>query len=155
MVSYSVTRHRCFDNFIVNLLGAIAAYCLFPKSRASMYKGPLTHSLHCSEFVELTLILNRFYSDGIICQHGKVSLQFKEVIFSRNQLIHQESQLCIILIINRLPTGFQKGVFCTSKGHLLHIKRCPFTLQKGVFYNAKEHVLLCLMLFIFTIHGIL
>ena len=54
-----------------------------------MYKGPLTHSLHCSEFVELTLILNRFYSDGIICQHGKVSLQFKEVIFSRNQLIRE------------------------------------------------------------------
>ena len=25
------SRHRCFDNFIVNLLGAIAAYCLFPK----------------------------------------------------------------------------------------------------------------------------
>ena len=24
-------RHRCFDNFIVNLLGAIAAYCMFPK----------------------------------------------------------------------------------------------------------------------------
>ena len=23
--------HRCFDNFIVNLLGAIAVYCLFPK----------------------------------------------------------------------------------------------------------------------------
>ena len=23
--------HRCFDYFIVNLLGAIAAYCLFPK----------------------------------------------------------------------------------------------------------------------------
>ena len=28
-VEYS--RHRCFDNFVVNLLGAIAAYCLFPK----------------------------------------------------------------------------------------------------------------------------
>ena len=52
------STHRCFDNFIVNLLGAIAAYCLFPKSHASMYKGPLTHSLHCSEFVELTL---RYY----------------------------------------------------------------------------------------------
>ena len=52
------SRHRCFDNFIVNLLGAIAAYCLFPKSRASMYKGPLTHSLHCSDFVELTLTYN-------------------------------------------------------------------------------------------------
>ena len=25
------SRHRCFDNFIVNPLGAIAAYCLFPK----------------------------------------------------------------------------------------------------------------------------
>ena len=25
------SRYRCFDNFIVNLLGAIAAYCLFPK----------------------------------------------------------------------------------------------------------------------------
>ena len=25
------SRHRGFDNFIVNLLGAIAAYCLFPK----------------------------------------------------------------------------------------------------------------------------
>ena len=25
------SRPRCFDNFIVNLLGAIAAYCLFPK----------------------------------------------------------------------------------------------------------------------------
>ena len=25
------SRHRCFDTFIINLLGAIAAYCLFPK----------------------------------------------------------------------------------------------------------------------------
>ena len=25
------SRHRCFDNFIVNVLGAIAAYCCFPK----------------------------------------------------------------------------------------------------------------------------
>ena len=25
------SRHRCFENFIINLLGAIAAYCLFPK----------------------------------------------------------------------------------------------------------------------------
>ena len=52
-VEYS--RHRCFDNFIVNLLGTIAAYCLFPKKPCINYKGPLTHSLHCSEFGELTL----------------------------------------------------------------------------------------------------
>ena len=25
------SRHRCFDNFIVNMLGAIATYCMFPK----------------------------------------------------------------------------------------------------------------------------
>ena len=25
------SRHRSFDNFVVNLLGAIAAYCYFPK----------------------------------------------------------------------------------------------------------------------------
>lgn len=25
------SRHRTFDNFIVNLLSAIAAYCCFPK----------------------------------------------------------------------------------------------------------------------------
>ena len=53
------SRHRCFDNFIVNLLGAIAAYCFFPRNRVSMYKGLLIHSLLCSEFVKLTLILRR------------------------------------------------------------------------------------------------
>lgn len=25
------SRHRCFDNFMVNLLGALSAYCFFPK----------------------------------------------------------------------------------------------------------------------------
>ena len=25
------SKHQCFDNFIVNMLGAIAAYCCFPK----------------------------------------------------------------------------------------------------------------------------
>ena len=25
------SRHRAFDNFIVNMLGALAAYCFFPK----------------------------------------------------------------------------------------------------------------------------
>ena len=25
------SRHRCFENFIVNMLGALAAYCCFPK----------------------------------------------------------------------------------------------------------------------------
>jgi len=25
------SRHRSFDNFVVNMLGALAAYCFFPK----------------------------------------------------------------------------------------------------------------------------
>ena len=25
------SRHRCFDNFMANLLGTLAAYCFFPK----------------------------------------------------------------------------------------------------------------------------
>ena len=29
----------------------------------------------------------------------------------------------------RRPFALQKGVFYTSKGHLLHCKRAPFTLQ--------------------------
>ena len=40
------SRHRYFDNFIVNLLGAIAAYCLFPKKPSinaqSLIYTPLT-----------------------------------------------------------------------------------------------------------------
>ena len=25
------SRQRCFENFVVNMLGALAAYCFFPK----------------------------------------------------------------------------------------------------------------------------
>ena len=25
------SRHRCFENFVVNMLGALAAYCCFPQ----------------------------------------------------------------------------------------------------------------------------
>ena len=35
------SRHRCFDNFIVNLLGAIAAYCLFPKKPCINVQGTI------------------------------------------------------------------------------------------------------------------
>ena len=50
------SKHRRFDNFIVNLLeGNLLPIACFQRSRASMYKRALTHSLHCSEFVGLTL----------------------------------------------------------------------------------------------------
>lgn len=50
------SKHRGFDNFIVNLLGVIVLIVCFQRSHASMHKRPLTHSLHYSEFVELTLL---------------------------------------------------------------------------------------------------
>ena len=49
------SRHRCFDNFIVSMLGAIAAYCNFPKSRVSICNARWTHSSLYSECVELEL----------------------------------------------------------------------------------------------------
>ena len=33
------SRQRSFDNFMVNLLGALAAYCFFPKNHALQVKG--------------------------------------------------------------------------------------------------------------------
>ena len=36
-------RHRCFEDSMVNLQEVIATYSFFSKSRASMYKGHLTH----------------------------------------------------------------------------------------------------------------
>ena len=49
--------HRCFDNFIFNLLGAIVAYCLFPKKPCVNVQRTIDTQLSlCSKFVELTLI---------------------------------------------------------------------------------------------------
>ena len=39
------SRHRCFDNFIVNLLGAIAAYCCFPKKPCINVERTLNNQL--------------------------------------------------------------------------------------------------------------
>jgi len=32
---------------------------------------------------------------------------------------------------------------CLPKTYKIRSKRCPFTLQKGVFYTSKEHLLPC------------
>ncbi len=39
------SRHRSFDNFIVNTLGAIAAYCMFPKKPSICVKRTLDTQL--------------------------------------------------------------------------------------------------------------
>ena len=64
------SRHRSFDNFIVNLLGAIAAYCCFPKKPCINVKRTLdTHSL-CFGFVELTLFYAFMLSDVFLPSIG-------------------------------------------------------------------------------------
>ena len=50
------SRHRCFDNFIVNILGAIAAYCMFPKKPCINVQRTMDTQLTLFKFVELTLI---------------------------------------------------------------------------------------------------
>ena len=50
------SRHRCLKKSSSTYSGQLLPIICFQRSRASMYKGPLTHSLHRSEFVELTLI---------------------------------------------------------------------------------------------------
>jgi hypothetical protein len=49
------SRHRCFDNFIVNLLGGIAAYCFFPKKPCINVRRTIDTQITLFEFVELTL----------------------------------------------------------------------------------------------------
>ena len=72
------SRHRSFDNFIVNILVAIAAYCMFPKKPCIK-----THNLHCFEFVELTLntlsarVANPFFTDTYFGSEA-VSISFRE-----------------------------------------------------------------------------
>ena len=60
----------------------------FQKSRASMCKGPLTHSLHCSEFVELTLIY--YYKTG------KTSKNIEELqkVLSLIEIALEENKEC-------------------------------------------------------------
>ena len=49
------SRHRCLKKSSSTYPGQLLPIICSQRSRASMYKEPLTHSLHCSEFVELTL----------------------------------------------------------------------------------------------------
>ena len=50
------SRHRTFDNFIVNLLVQSQHTAVFQRSRVSMLREQLIYSLPYFEFVELTLI---------------------------------------------------------------------------------------------------
>jgi len=55
IVQVEYSRHRCLKKSSSTYSGQLLPIACFQKSRASMCKGPLTHSLHRSEFVELTL----------------------------------------------------------------------------------------------------
>ena len=55
IVQVEHSRHRCLTISSSTYSGQLLPIACFQRSRASMCKGPLTHSLHCSEFIELTL----------------------------------------------------------------------------------------------------
>lgn len=48
-------RHRSSDNFIMNILGAITACCMFPQKPCINTQRTLDTQLALFEFVELTL----------------------------------------------------------------------------------------------------
>ena len=56
IVQAEYSRHRCLKKSSSTYSGQLLPIICSQRSRASMCKGSLTHSLHCSEFVELTLI---------------------------------------------------------------------------------------------------
>ena len=67
----------CFDNFIVNLLGAIAAYCMFPKkpcinvqrtlyTQLSLFGIHRTHVIYCSPIEQ-----SEQWTDSIHCNTNK------------------------------------------------------------------------------------
>lgn len=66
------SRHRCFDNFIVNLLGASLLIVCFLRSRVSMYNVQLIHSFHCFEFIELTLMIKKYMVRILLGMHTKL-----------------------------------------------------------------------------------
>ena len=57
MILFHDSGYRCFKHFYLEKVYSepLPPIACFQRSRASMCKEPLKHSLHCSEFVELTL----------------------------------------------------------------------------------------------------
>ena len=56
IVQVEYSKHRCLKKSSSTYSGQLLPIICSQRSRASMCKGPLTHSSHCSEFIELTLI---------------------------------------------------------------------------------------------------
>ena len=72
--------YRCFDNFIVNLLGAIAAYCLFPKKPCINVQRTIDTQLALFRIRRTHVNLLRFTLPNLLVQlpillleHGKAS----------------------------------------------------------------------------------
>ena len=120
------SRHRCFDNFIVNLLGAIAAYCLFPKKPCINVQRTVDTQLALLWIRRTHVILYIYHS--IFRKNQKNILQFR----THKDLIIKRKPFISVFITHAVPTGYKT-----------ENKRCPFTLQKGVFYTSKEHLLSC------------
>ena len=90
------SRPRCFETFVVNMLGAIAAYCFFPK-KICIYVGREFDNRLTLKFIELTLFKKKqavhfctacFYFETIIFVFSK-----SDVISTSDCSISQETLL--------------------------------------------------------------
>ena len=59
MILFHDSGYRRFKHFYLEKVYSepLPSIACFQRSYASMYKEPLKHSLHCSEFVEPTLLI--------------------------------------------------------------------------------------------------
>ena len=73
MILVHDSGYRCFKHFYLE-----------KRSRVSMYKGLLTHSLLCSKFVELTLYYNYFLSYFFLLLH----YTYRKIVFSESFILY-------------------------------------------------------------------
>ena len=95
------SRHRCFDNFMVNLLGALAAYCFFPK-KPTIRVEPVD----CMNDRQLTLFLSIFVELTLI-------ILFKVIFFMKQMLITGQPSFLIRPIAQGLESHCACRVFGT------------------------------------------
>ena len=129
------SRHRCFDNFIVNLLGAIAAYCLFPK--VVSYNRIV--ELERDVAVPLTLFIKKVLLGKCT---GISFVDSTPLRVCKNQRIHIHKVFKGIAQRGKCSMGwffgFKLHLICNEKGELLNFMITPGDIddRKPLEYKA-------------------
>ena len=76
------SRHRCFENFVVNMLGALAAYCCFPQKAVHQCSKNIRHTAF--------VILNSSNSRYLECSVRRAKMlptQFIELLLVERAIV--------------------------------------------------------------------